>query len=387
MLKRGFSQLLEPLLYRGVLTIVPRLGMGGGVLPGQVLVFKPDRIGDFILATGAIHLLCRELGPEAVTLAVSSMIQPLAVREFPRCRLLTVSQPPARVGDHWRQALWAGWRSTRQLGSWGRFDRLVNLRHHPTLFEDVLLRSVRAEHSFGTGLSHLGGDQWPRNLKSFAAENAQPYPESPVPADSSRELEAHRRVLEQVLAKPVMIRDVLPQMTGFKVQDGGFLLIVPYGSERIRDYPEASMVAAVRNAGLPADTRIVVCAEPVRRGDMESLARSLRTATPHTIELVHPSGLVPFVELVGQARLVIAMESAAAHISAAMDKLAVSVIGGGHYGFFAPWVKSHRQAWLHLPMDCYGCDWQCRYEQARCITNIPPAELASAVACRWNSFS
>jgi len=78
-----------------------------------------------------------------------------------------------------------------------------------------------------------------------------------------------------------------------------------------------------------------------------------------------------------QSELVFATESALAHLSVALRRPTVAILGGGHYGLFAPWGTSAVPVhWIQNQVDCYGCNWSCIQPRAICIQDIPPAEIA-----------
>ena len=50
----------------------------------SVIILKPDEIGDFVIATGAIRLLAHRHGEEETTLVVKSELAPLAGFNHPQ---------------------------------------------------------------------------------------------------------------------------------------------------------------------------------------------------------------------------------------------------------------------------------------------------------------
>jgi len=45
-------------------------------------------------------------------------------------------------------------------------------------------------------------------------------------------------------------------------------------------------------------------------------------------------------------------------------------MGGGHFGRFHPYGDLSRNRVVCKRMDCYGCNWRCRYPAARCMEEI-----------------
>ena len=80
------------------------------------------------------------------------------------------------------------------------------------------------------------------------------------------------------------------------------------------------------------------------------------------------TALHEFVETIAAAELVICNESSAYHIATALGRKVLCFLGGGHFGWFAPYPDSGRQSGnakvLSFPMECFGCNWNCRYPQA-----------------------
>ena len=121
----------------------------------------------------------------------------------------------------------------------------------------------------------------------------------------------------------------------------------------------------------------IVCGGPGEEGIGDSLLRS--TDAP----LENRSGrtsLQELASLIAGARLVVANDTSAIHIAAAVSTPAVCILGGGHYGRFVPYrIEPPTEKPLPVPvvytMDCYYCNWDCIYDPkkgdpAPCVRNI-----------------
>jgi hypothetical protein len=82
--------------------------------------------------------------------------------------------------------------------------------------------------------------------------------------------------------------------------------------------------------------------------------------------------LSALVTAIDRTRLLVSTETATAHLGAAADAPMVGIIGGGHYGRFAPWARSARQRWVEWKLPCFGCNWNCIHSAPLCITDLPP---------------
>jgi ADP-heptose:LPS heptosyltransferase len=82
-------------------------------------------------------------------------------------------------------------------------------------------------------------------------------------------------------------------------------------------------------------------------------------------------------ELLKRCRLAVGVDSALAHMSCAVNTPNVIVFGGGHFGRFMPY--SPLTSVICFPLECYGCNWNCRYDRPYCIQAILPEVVSSAL--------
>jgi len=83
--------------------------------------------------------------------------------------------------------------------------------------------------------------------------------------------------------------------------------------------------------------------------------------------------------LLSKSKILISNETGTAHISSAVGTPTVCILGGGHFGRFAPYPDLPGQTnnfhSVYHKMACYGCNWECVYslkknEPAPCVSNI-----------------
>jgi len=365
--------------YNLVASVLSRIGFRRTAKTCGILLFKPDAIGDFVLATGVIHLFCKEFGPENVTLLISRTTQLLAQVEFPKCQFLVVN--PLKRNLYLESIM--GWYSARRAIGRRRYRQLISLRHHRSFYDDILLASLKAE---STVASKPDG-----NLNSVSFANARfrakttiPYPLEAHSAIWCKELEAHRQLAETVLSRPISREDIMPRFNTVCVVEGDYLLLSPLAGSAIRDCSGTQILSSLRAAQLPPAARVIVCGEISRSNALNSLAAMLRNAMGNVVEVVQPPDLISFLQWIAGARCVLAMESAAAHVATALDKPGVFILGGGHFGYFAPWQRSHRQRWLYNPLECFGCKWECRQPYVQCIADLPSDLIGKELKEIWN---
>ena len=335
----------------------------------RACLYKVDRIGDFVLATGALRLLIEHFGAPECRLVVSPQAAPFAAAEFPEVERWTA---PAGTSGVWREMR----PLRRELAPrWAEeeFATLVCLRHGRALHRDLTLSWIHAENWRGLGERPTAAN--------FAPDN-RPEPAAGYPAAAEapwcRELLAHRLVLAAVLGRNLGWEELRPQLRHLRPEPGREIVLCPFGGERIRDYPRAAWLEAWRTA-VPPHAPVRVLGPGTRVDELEQFAMELRTAGADVIVTADAAPL-EFARHIAQARLVLTVESAAAHLAVALDKPATIVMGGGHFGWFAPWGASRQQRWVHHPLDCYGCSWQCRRPRVECLLDLPAAAVAQSIS-------
>ena len=336
----------------------------------RACLYKVDRIGDFVLALGALRALIKFYGASECRLVVSSLAAPLAAAEFPDVSRWEL--PPDANGV---------WRDIRPLRRehaplWGteNFEELVCLRHACSIYRDITLGWVDARRWQGLG-------ERPAPAKLFVGHRPQLAASYPPATEVPwcRELLAHRTVVAQVTGVVSDWETLRPRLQNVRARAGDAWVFCPFGSEPNRDYPEDRWIEAWRSAGLPAGPVHVIGAQ-ARAKDLARLAERLRREAGRTqVEVAVSLPPMEFIGRLAQARGIVTVESAAAHFATALDKPALVVMGGGHFGWFAPWGSGGRQRWLTKEMPCFNCGWQCQFSSVRCLVEQPPETVAAAL--------
>lgn len=336
-------------------------------------VVKVDRLGDFVLALGAIRTVLAHFGQERCVLIVSPFAEEVARREFPATDVVVV---PAMLTHRqlWREASGA-----RRLVGGLRVDTVVCLRHQRWDYEELLLswfhapRVWRIEDGYARSVS-----PWDR-LYDAPQDGLVPAPRSESIADgapsSCRELAYHRALLAAVLGRAVDPREIEPRLVEAGTAAG--VLVSPFGSEPIKDFPTPLLREAVIAAFEAVGGPLTFVGTSAQRDRLAQLARDVCGGRDHVVNC--ELGMAAYFGLVARASLVISTDTATAHLAVAMDKPAVVALGGGHWGRFGPWSRSAAQVWLSHEVPCRGCHWRCAHPKPLCLTEIPAGRARDAV--------
>jgi ADP-heptose:LPS heptosyltransferase len=117
------------------------------------------------------------------------------------------------------------------------------------------------------------------------------------------------------------------------------------------------------------------------RADAEFTTPLVDALRPDVHDLSAKTSLSDLAELLRNAAAIVTNETSTLHIGAAVGTPVVCILGGGHYGRFAPYDVELVDPAQPLPsfavhkMDCFGCNWRCHYsrennEPVKCIREI-----------------
>ncbi|MFX0141342.1 MAG: glycosyltransferase family 9 protein [Candidatus Hodarchaeota archaeon] len=97
------------------------------------------------------------------------------------------------------------------------------------------------------------------------------------------------------------------------------------------------------------------------------------------IDLCGKTSLPTLGKLIKYSKLLIGVDSGAVHMAAAVGTPNVCLIGGGHFGRFYPYGDLSKNRIVYKKLDCYGCNWQCKYNSAKCIKKIQVDDVYNTV--------
>jgi len=155
-----------------------------------------------------------------------------------------------------------------------------------------------------------------------------------------------------------------------------FFIVAPGAGWSGRRWPLDRFASIVQQVFNAKNWVPVICGSTSERYLSEELMRLAGNA--HVIDLTGQTSLVDLCSVVARAKLVLANESGIVHLAALLQVPAVSIVGGGHFGRFLPYVKSNDltppEPVFHR-MRCFGCNWRCIYPVPRdaavpCIERI-----------------
>ncbi len=336
-------------------------------------IYKADRLGDFVLALGAIRQIVDREGTENCVLIIAPYAREIARHEFPEIEQAVVEPWHANLGALLR---YCQTHSNERIFAEG-VGKLICLRHNRLFSENVVCGRIPAGESWAVANSHLSREPgqwisskpWDHEFHRFESRNGE-----------TKDFSRHRAVLAGYFGCPADTLDVTPRMTARAMPLQSHVVVSPFGSAVVRDFPVNLLAAAGRHVWNRFQWRLRLLSPPGDETRYRDLIAQLGQLGVPAVELSTCRSISNLIDSIFESRLVLSVETATAHIAAALDKPMVALLGGGHYGWFAPWRRTQRQEWVSHKVVCYHCNWECIHPEPICLTRIPEAELTASIS-------
>ena len=316
----------------------------------RVFILKPDAIGDFILATGCLRLLARELGEKNLILAVRADVAQLARCQFPEAETI-----PLPLRERRRIVNVTTVNVIHCLPAWIRMARLrvdasLCLRSMRAYLHTIFFYTPAATRRIACENLLLSNPRVRRPaVENFARRTFNPtLVPYPAPGKLPTDIEANRLVISALLGRDIAPQEVLPTLTPLRpARSQNCWRLCPFSSTKSKDYPVESWAAALHLLhSRRSTTPLHLAAGPNQQDRLHAFANSLRASGIDNVHLDPPAPLSEFLQAVAESRLLLTVDTAAAHFACALGTPAVIVSAGQHPGVYSPYSPNGRQTWL-----------------------------------------
>ncbi len=356
---RRTKRMLEFLVY-GVLDRLV-LWTAGTVtpVPGRAAVVHVELLGDLFLWLPFGKVLAdalREQGQE-VTLICSQACASLVAQELPGCRVVAIDRQ--RFIREWRyRAIML--RELRRIAPSQTFA-MTYPRDGIVLDAMVLALAGPATTGWAAEFGERPG------LDRVAGRRAYTCLLPPLP-----HVHQQRRYAEFLracgVAPPRSSAATPSRLPADRTAADSYILVAPGASRAFRKWPGERFAALARRVLQNRSRwRCIVVGTDAEYGLAQSVVAAIGSAAVNMAGKTNPQTLL---ELVAGARLVVGNDSAIGHMAAYCGTNSVVAVGGGHFGRCYPYDGAvspciAMPVTVYQPMDCFGCNWICRYRTVK----------------------
>ena len=320
----------------------------------RLLIIKADAIGDYILFRNFIELVknSEKFKDHRIDLIGNKLWQDIALtydREFIDNFIFL------NLNDLYTAPL-----QTFKLG-WRLF-----LNNYQTVLQPTYTRTL-----VGDGIAALTGS---RNIIGFESDlegilqryktKTDKFYSLLVSDDANTRFEFDRTkfFFETVLGQKLTIQK--PYLPVEKKAKNGIVIFPGAGAAK-RSWEPGKYLELIQLIIKHTSKQVILAGGP---GEIETGETLMKELPPDRVtNFIDQTSLTELIGLIADAELVVSNETSAIHIAAAVDTRAVCILGGGHFGRFAPYPENIQNSPVCLfeKMDCFNCNWQCIYKTAQ----------------------
>ncbi len=328
----------------------------------HILILRLDGIGDTVLFSGCFEWIRKKFPDAKISVIVRDYVGELL--EF--CPFIDEIIP-------WNENTF----------TWNPFYRLNFMRRIASHQYDVLLNPLWTHTEEGNDMCRL---LQARNLYMFPGKNCLPQIRNKknatvaeVPQDVVLEYEKYGYFL-RAMGIEITNEEIFP--TVFSSPDASkrietmlaqnipqpFVAIVPGAGTQNKIWALQKWVEIVNRFISETEYDLVLLGGKNDAAYCEKINSQFDTARikNYTAQF----SLTEISEIIRRATMYVGSDTGMVHIAAATGTPTVCIMGGGHFGRFFPYGDYAKNRIAYQQMDCYNCNWVCKYESIKCIEEI-----------------
>ncbi|MCH7964454.1 MAG: FkbM family methyltransferase, partial [Bacteroidetes bacterium] len=348
--------------------------------PKNIIFIRIDSIGDNILASSMLPHIKQKFSNSKITIICQEHITELYKYSPFVDNILAIDKQKYVDDEHYREEFI---NNLKVLHS----DYVLNSVYSREEIGDEIVNNINSKVKIG----FLGDTN---NISEEKRDKNNNYYNYLIPDENSSypiELNLHKQFLSHINIKVDSLKPVIwitdddrkftdEFLETNNIQPKKYVVLFAGAQHSIKSYTQFGK--AIKK--LVENNRLTV----VALGDNKDFAVNQINLDELNIPTVNLSGkttLRQAIAIVEKASLVVGVDTGLAHVSAAVEIQNVILLGGGHFGRFMPYSKL--TSVVALPLECYRCNWKCKYESAHCVEDVDYKVLEEAVKQTFNSKS
>ena len=146
-------------------------------------------------------------------------------------------------------------------------------------------------------------------------------------------------------------------------QKGEYIVVAPFSSRKLQSWPIENYIELIKK--LKTFTRVILI------GQLTNVSSRILLKIPENItNLISKTELNEVSEIIRESSLFIGNDSGLTHLAYFFNVPLIGIIGGGNFSQFFPTSNVNSNRFLFNPLDCFNCNWNCRYVLPYCLTEV-----------------
>jgi len=335
------------------------------------LVIKNDGIGDLILASGLISALGEHFGGD-IDLVTCSANREVAEGIEPLRRRFYVS----RDDLHFSGRAWSfGWLWPRITPEDApiidairsrKYDVAICLRRFIRQNSLVIMRATRARRK-------LCSWQLPTNAtRTMAARASAGWERYDGPAHVVSELGYAQGFLRSALGRDFQAEPRLDFCRRQQSSPGGKRIAICIGGSSA-NWPNGNWIELAMSLS-ESGWSLVLFGGP----EVAELANQICQKMPSAENQVGRLSLEQTATLLGDCAAMIGNDTGITHLASLVVRKCLVILGGGTFRRFFPWPTADNQTIVYHGLDCFDCEWTCKFSERYCLSLVRPRDVLSA---------
>jgi ADP-heptose:LPS heptosyltransferase len=337
----------------------------------DIIYIRPDSVGDALLAAPTIPLIAESYLGARITLFCQERVAPL----WEKCphvhQLITFDNDRAVENEAYRLGVLERIRSLKA-------DLCLSAMQSRTVCSDYFTILSEAAQRIGLqgDLSNIAPherEQTDRGYTRLMASAGAWKPELERHRDFLRGLGIPSRNLQpMVWTGPEDVADAEELFRAHRLDPGHTIAMFAGAQVDLRNVNQLG--AALADIVTRENLRVVALGSQAE-GDVNR--SNLAQLPGDHVDLSGQTSLRVAAEILRRCKLAVGTETGLAHLACAVKTKNVIILGGGHFGRFMPYSPLTTIACL--PIQCYGCNWQCRYQRVHCVADVDHRVVREAI--------
>ena len=157
-----------------------------------------------------------------------------------------------------------------------------------------------------------------------------------------------------------------------------YIVISPTTSQKISAWHINSFIELIKL--LPRDINVVVL------GDKTTIELDNLCMLSNFVNLINKTTIEEAADIIKNSKLYIGNDSGLTHVALKFDIPFICILGGGAFGYYFPVFESERTKYIYKKLECFNCDWYCKFNEPKCLTQISVDEVNKEAINMLNKY-